>query len=415
MATWKGAVVAVGVTLLAAACGSVAPGSTPAAKTTPAQSTAAASTATPATAPRAQELARSSLLSTSWINANDGWALAAQPCGKSSCARLARTTDAGLHWQVLPNPAGRIQDSTVNCAQQACVSQVSFASPNVGYLYGPASMMTTDGGLTWHVEHGPQIETLTIAGGQVYRVAYTSGGCPGPCQPSLQEAAIGSANWRTLIGTLNEPGRSDSAQVAASGPDELVAMYGSLAGPIPAAAIVYRSTDGGGTWRQTADPCAGLGPNGSRQRPNQEEDLIGLASAADGFFAGMCGPHNMMNTFVITSADGGATWHATAAPPPGQWLGFVAAASPATLAVASGAMSGNGTTTARLLLTTDGGRHWVTAATDTQNLPAPDIAMGTAPAWLGFETPLAGQWLGDPHGIWTTTDGGLRWIRTAFG
>jgi len=410
MATWQRSVLAVGVTLLAAACGSVTPGSPAANKTTPAQTSAAASTATPATARAAQELARSSLLSTSWINANDGWALAAQQCGKSSCTRLARTTDAGLHWQVLPNPAGRIQDSTVDCSQQPCISQVTFASPTVGYLYGPALMMTTDGGLSWHIQPGPQIETLTIASGQVYRVTYTSGGCPGPCQPSLQEAPIGSANWRTLIGTLKAPGRSDSAQIAASGPDELVAMFGSLAGPIPAEAIVYRSTDGGGTWRRDADPCAGLGPNGR----GQEEDLIGLASAADGFFAGICAPHNITSSFVITSADRGTTWHATVAPPPGQWLGFVAAASPATLAVASGAMSGNGTTTARLLLTTDGGRHWVTAATDTQNLPAPTIATGT-PAWLGFETPLAGQWLGDPHGIWTTTDGGLRWIRTAFG
>jgi hypothetical protein len=224
----------------------------------------------------------------------------------------------------------------------------------------------------------------------------------------------GSASWRTLIATLNQPGRSDSAQIAASGSAVLVAMYGSLAGPIPAEAFVYRSTDGGGTWRQLTDPCAGLGPNGSKQAPNQEEDLIGLANAAGGFFAGICAPHNITSTFVITSADAGATWQPTAAPPPGQWLGLVAAASPATLAVASGATSGNGTTTARLLLTTDGGRHWITAATDTQNLLAPSLTTATGPAWLGFETPLAGQWLGDPHGVWTTTDGGLHWTRTPF-
>jgi hypothetical protein len=237
----------------------------------------------------------------------------------------------------------------------------------------------------------------------VYRVAYTHGGCPGPCQPTLQEAPAGSANWRTLIGQLAYPDRSDSAQIAVSGPDMLVTPYGSLAGPFPAHAVVYRSEDGGGTWQQAADPCVGLGPQG------QEEELIALAAAPGGFFAGVCVQRSNMSTFVITSANAGATWRPTATQPHGQWLGVVAAASPATIAVATGLIGGNGSYTAALLVTTDGGRHWVTAATDNQ-----DLATGSAPAWLGFETPLAGQWLGDPHGVWTTTDGGLRWTRTAF-
>jgi len=78
------------------------------------------------------------------------------------------------------------------------------------------------------------------------------------------------------------------------------------------------------------------------------------------------------------------------------------------------AVSGNGSSTARLLVTTDGGKSWVTAATDTQNLSGTNPITGSAPAWVDFETPLVGQWLGDAHGIWNTTDGGLRWTRTAF-
>src|SRR5215472_13645827 len=286
----------------------------------------------------ATDLAHSSLLDTSWVSAAAGWALAAQPCLKGTCTRLARTTDAGQDWQPLPDPAAGIQDGTINCSAQACVSQVSFATRAIGYLYGPALLMTTDGGLTWHAQPGPQTETLAIAGRRVYRVTYRSSGCPGPCQPSLQEAEAGTAGWRTLIARLAEPGRSDSAQIVASGPDVLVALYGSLAGPVPAQAVVYRSVDGGGTWRRAADPCGGLGPQG----PNQEEDLIGLAAAPGGFFTGLCAPHNGTSTFVITSADAGATWRPTAAPPDGQWLGLVAAAGPATIALASGATGGGG-------------------------------------------------------------------------
>jgi hypothetical protein len=331
--------------------------------------------------------------------------LAAQPCSTGTCTRVAGTTDGGRHWQLLSTPAAAIWDGTIDCSARACVSQVSFASPAIGYLYGPALLMTTDGGLTWHAQPGLQTETLTIAGGQAYRVTYTGTGCPGPCQPSLQEAPAGSASWRTLIGRLAEPGRSNSAQIVASGPDVLVALYGSLAGPESAQAVVYRSTDGGGTWQQGADPCNGRGTNG----PGQEEDLTGLAAAPGGFFAGICSPHGLTGTFVITSADGGASWQAAAEPPRGQWLGVIAAASHGTIAVASGPTGGNGTETAQLLVTTDGGRNWAVTAADTQEL----TTSGT-PAWLGFESPGAGQWLGDPHGIWVTADGGLHWRRIPF-
>jgi len=417
MAIWTRTVFAVGVGLLAAACSTTTPGTAPGTgpaahdKTVTHQAVAPAVSATPGTRPGAATgLAHSALLSTSWVNATQGWALAAQPCGGGTCARLARTTDAGRHWQRLPDPPAAVLGGTVDClAARACVSQVSFASPAIGYLYGPSLLMTTDGGLTWHARPGLETETLTIAGGQAYRVAYTSGGCPGPCRPSLQEAPVGSASWRTLIARLVEPDRSGSAQIAVSGPDVLVAMYGSLAGPVLAQADVYRSADGGGTWRQADDPC-GPSPRGpGLGGPGAEKDLIGLAAPPGGFVAGLCITRATMGTFVITSTDAGATWRATTARPPGQGLGFITAASPATIAIASGATGGSGAYTARLLVTTDGGRRWVTVATDTQ-----DLAADGAPAWAGFETTLAGQWLGDPHGVWTTADGGLRWTRTAF-
>ena len=100
-------------------------------------------------------LAYSSLLSTSWISATEGWALAAQPCAAGTGTRLAHTADGGQYWQVLPDPPAASQDGTTDCTVHACVSQVSFASSTIGYLYGPALLMTTDGGLTWHVQPGP--------------------------------------------------------------------------------------------------------------------------------------------------------------------------------------------------------------------------------------------------------------------
>ena len=210
-----------------------------------------------------------------------------------------------------------------------------------------------------------------------------------------------------LVGQLTEPDRSGSAQVAISGPDVFLALYGSLAGPLPATATVYRSADDGSSWQRADDPCTGFGPSG----PGQEDDLTGLTAAPDGFVTGLCTVRTSLRTFVITSADAGVTWQATpATPPPAQWDTLVAAASPDTIALASGPTGGNGKITATLLVTTDGGRQWVSAATDPQDLGGG----ANVPAAVSFETPLAGQWLGDARSIWTTADGGLHWSRIAF-
>jgi photosystem II stability/assembly factor-like uncharacterized protein len=113
---------------------------------------------------------------------------------------------------------------------------------------------------------------------------------------------------------------------------------------------------------------------------------------------------------VVSSTGRGESWQSAGTLPNVQALGLLAAASPTTLAVSTGSVDGSGAFTAQLLVTADAGRHWVTAAADTQ-----DVTIGSAvPARLGFQTPLDGQWLGGPHDVWTTTDGGLHWTRTAF-
>jgi hypothetical protein len=351
-------------------------------------------------------LADSSLVGLSWVSATDGWALAAQPCIAGTCARLAHTTDGGVRWQALPSPPVQLPDGTVECFDVGCVSGMQFASPTVGYLYGPALLMTTDGGRTWRAQPGPQVETLTIVGRQVYRVAYDHGGCPGPCLPTLQRAAIGSSAWRPVIGPLAYPDRSDAAQIVASGSTLLLAMFGDQAAPASAQAFVYRSADGGATWQRITDPCSGRGAGGL----NEEEDLTDLASAPGGFFAGLCSPRSGSGTFVVTSSDGGQSWQTGGAlPSSGQPLALLAAASRTTLAVSTGATGGGGAFTARLLVTTDAGRRWTTAATETQQ-----ILQAGVPAWLGFQTSQVGTWISAPRSIWSTKDGGLHWIRAAF-
>lgn len=342
----------------------------------------------------------------SWVSATNGWALTAQPCNTGLCSRLAHTTDGGAHWEALPNPPGYIQGGNQDFTKVTCVSHVRFANAEVGYLFGPGLLMTTDGGQSWHTQQGPLIETLKIANAKVYRVSYNHLGCPGPCQPILQETALGSTTWKTLISQLSYPARSDSAQIVSSGSTMLIAMYGSSAGPVSAQASVYRSTDSGASWQKISDPCSGQGPGGS----SQEEDLTYLASSPGGFFAGLCGPHAASATFVVSSTNGGQSWHvAGAALPKEQDLTLLAVASPSVFAVSTVTTGGSGPIITQLLVSTDGGGHWTTAARDRQQL-----TQMTMPAWLGFETSTVGRWISGPHSIWSTNDAGSHWSQSVF-
>jgi len=394
----------IGVVVVLASCGP-SPHSPSHASTTsiaPTTSSPVTTSTTTTTSVSGSGLAASSLQDLSWLSTTEGWALATQACATGSCARLAYTTDGGDQWQQLPDPpTAASRDCPLNGT--TCVSGVRFATSMVGYLFGPSLLMTTDGGHTWQLQAGPLVETLTVADGVVFRVAYGHSGCPGPCQPTLQEAPFGSGTWQTLIGQLSTPDRSSLAQIVASGQDLLVAMYGSQAGPFSAQATVYRSTDVGGSWQLMSDPCAVQGPSGV------EEDLIDLAGAPGGFFAGLCSPHVGTGSFVMTSTDGGSSWQKVGALPAGQILNELAAASSSTLAVSTGATSGAGPFTAQVFVSTDGGQRWTRAASDSQQI----TSMGV-PAWLGFETSQVGRWIGDPHSVWTTDDGGNHWTQAPF-
>lgn len=345
-------------------------------------------------------LASATMRDLSWVSSDDGWVLADRPCDSGRCAVIARTFDGGAHWQELADPQAVVPNAASTCQATACVSELRFASRTIGYLFGPALLVTTDGGRTWRRESHPQVETLTVVGGTVYRLAYTRTGCPGPCSPSLQAATPGASSWRTLIGSVAVPARSDSADLVGSGSTLLLATYGSLAGPVSAHAVVYRSTDAGRTWTQTGDPCSG--------RRSGEQDLIALAVAPGGFAAGICSPHGQRGQFVITSYDMGATWHTRGMLPDPETFSLLAAASSTRLVAATGSTSGNGPFVARLSASSDGGMNWTTFATDRQQIT------GLVPAWLGFETTQLGRWISGAHHIWTTRDGGRTWTESTF-
>ena len=342
----------------------------------------------------------SSALDLSWTNAEDGWVLSSHPCAQGLCPGLEHTSDGGAHWASLPDPPAVVQSSSTLCftSTTKCVSDVAFATPSIGYLYGPALFVTIDGGLTWHRQAGLMVQTMAIDGTRALRVSYTGVGCPGPCQSTLQAAPVGSDTWHTLVKPTN---LSDvGSQILSSGNDIFLALYGNLAqGAQPA--TIYRSLDGGNSWSTLADPCVAAA---------HLSVLTQLAATNSGTLDGLCWSARSNTTLSIVSHSDGSRWDAPQLIPGGSGVGLIAAAGPTTIAVATPDVGGSGPFTAELLVSTDSGHHWTAAVKRSYELHL----YAALPAWLGFETPEVGRWVSGPNDIWTTSNGGRSWVRSVL-
>jgi len=401
---------AAAVTICAVACGTRAPGETHRTPAPAGAGTRASAAAGPAGALAGSPVGGSFLMDLTWVSDRHGWALAAAPCGRELCPRLATTIDGGRTWTALPALPGWVgPNGTAGCARLGCVSQVRFATATVGYLFGPALFQTSDGGRSWRRVPGRPVEALEPSAGTVVRVVYDHTGCPGPCDRTMQETTAGSSAWHTV---LRIPAAADAGSVAAQlvrqGASVLyVLLYGHVAGGAGQAhTAILHSTDGGATWQWLADPCPGAGLD--------EHDTSGMAAAPGGFAAVLCPPRSGTGTtFVRTSADNGSSWGPPRPVPGGtrDHLDLIAAANGAHLVLATGGETGEGPFRYELLASTDGGLHWSTRVTGTAQLDS--RAPGSA--FLGFEDARVGRWISDARDIWATGDSGLHWVRTAWG
>ncbi len=344
-----------------------------------------------------------------WVSDQTGWALSAVTCASGLCPELASTTNGGETWQRLPNPPAALENGSVNCANVACISNLRFATRLIGYLYGPALLMTSDGGRSWRPEHSLPVEALEPSQGRVYRIVYDHGGCPGPCDRILETAPAGAATWRTVLNipfVTNVTSRQDTAQLVLQGSQNIyIAIYGDLAaGAGTQQTILFRSLDAGRTWHQLPDPCSG---------GTTTNDSVGFAVSSDRFAAALCirriGQNSGGGEFVVTSNNAATSW-GPPHPVPGSFLYSIASASPTHLALATGPIGGGGPFTYLLYVSTDGGAHWALAVSDPEQT---DVAAPYS-AYLGFEDPLVGRWVGFEGAIWTTYDGGAHWIRRLY-
>jgi photosystem II stability/assembly factor-like uncharacterized protein len=336
-----------------------------------------------------------------WVSDTLGWALVeGRGCGQPICDEVLTTTDGGTDWHrigVVPAPP----DGCADCASPG-VTHIRFANDVDGYAYGPDLFVTTDGGAVWSGEPGPSVVDLEPAGDNVMRVTSLSSGCPGPCNPSVQEAAVGSDVWRTL--TPPFVGDVATVQLVRQGADDVyVAVYpDDMSGVAQATLMISR--DDGVTWNDRTDPCGEV--------DGHPIEMHSLAAAPGAVVAALCvGQAEGQPAFVAISVDGGRDFV------PGPFIpgsgsdifDTIAATSASGLVLGTGGFGGRRVEHYALLASRDGGRTWLQVASESgaveRNQPTADNG------FLGFESSTVGRWVGYPDVIWETADGGRKWTR----
>lgn len=328
-----------------------------------------------------------------FVSDNEGWALGTAPCSSRPCTSLVRTNDGGRSWVGIRPPVVGL--TGVDDCLAACVSNVRFAIPAIGYLFGPQVLyLTTDGGATWQRQSGGAA-ALEIGDGNVLRVQ----GCFPGCPLTVQISTIGGTAWRTVLALSSaQVGTDTGVQLSRTGGHVFLQVYGHVTGGASQAySVLYVSADGGQNWADRGEPC----PQGS----TGEVDATALASASDGSVSVLCTQRAGSVSFVAVSTDGGRTFKS------GKVLDHlqnqVGSASMSTVFVV-GAVGGRES----LVRSVDGGHIWTVVA---QSGPVSGASLPRS-GFLGFESATTGRWvsLSDPGVVWTTRDGGASWARYAF-
>lgn len=335
-----------------------------------------------------------------WISPLIGWVLGEGKAGCPSCVVIKHTDDGGRDWSSVPAPHAGLSEGCESSG--GCITRVQFVNPRDGYLYGPALFTTTDGGRTWRREAGKQTEALaTVAPGVVWRLAYDHDGCPGPCDVILQRQRAGSTRWTIVRAPFDDRITGVTPQIVSTGGARvLIVFYGNLASGFPSSASFYITVDEGRSWTTRTDPC--------RFTASTENDAWDTSATAQGTVVVEClAKGDSGDRFIVESRDGGQTFG-----PPHPISAndsLIAAASPSTIAAATGDVSGEGLITYTVDVTTNAGAKWRTVVRD------PETLMDTMPgeSFLAFASSTVGHWIGYGNKLWTTTDAGRHWTSSS--
>jgi photosystem II stability/assembly factor-like uncharacterized protein len=290
------------------------------------------------------------LLSLHMIDSTTGWAL--------SQRAVVRTSDGGLHWKNVTPPNTLLAPESI----------ADFLSASLAWVTAPQANGTTtqvlrtmDSGQTWQQSTVP--------------VFYLK-------QMTFVDAQRG---W-------------------------ILAGWGAGGGPAEAVAV-FRSGDGGKTWRNVSSalPASTDGPPPGHLPFGGQKSGIHFLNASTGWITGTVVANNL--TWLYVSHDGGATWYQQSlALPPGVPSAQLSLVSPTFFSATDGILpvifsdgdTGRGIAT-DIYVTHDEGTTWKSTA------PLPFAAVAT-----DFVDMQHG-WASDGLILYRTSDGGQQWTKLAPG
>jgi photosystem II stability/assembly factor-like uncharacterized protein len=302
------------------------------------------------------------LVSASFVSTNEGFALGAAPCARTTCAQLVKTTDSGRHWQVAaapPAPIASLGSSSASVPADA-ISKILFTKAQ-GFAYGPGLWMTTTTAdpLHWVLLHpGGPVRALAVNAGVLWAVVAScwiqDPNCVTPAL-RLERALVGTDTWHVVGGIAGY----NSSELVFDGDSAWVAMWPRR---FPSPVSIWRTTNAGNTWARLPDPC---------YQPSQAIDLAGLASPGGSALFELCAGNpgaGQEAKSVLWSSNGGiSTRRVGEAPLPGLVDAFAA---PSRLELVLAASSGAGF----LYRSLDAGAHWTATTLDDGGAGLSDLA-----------------------------------------
>lgn len=211
--------------------------------------------------------------SITWISATRGWVLGNAPCAgvasagsvlprSAQCTSVIATTNGGGTWSLRGSLKAPIV--TIGQSGEQGVSEIRFATAEVGWVFGPDLYRTTNGGRSWtllSIPGGlPQVSDLAANSTTVYALVSpckwaSSGPCDARSYTFWRTKLTGSA-WTRIPLALGPPKGMDDW-------DSDVALYGKTVYVLRAVATpewtaiqdrLYVSTDGI-HFSARRDPC----------------------------------------------------------------------------------------------------------------------------------------------------------------
>lgn len=326
------------------------------------------------------------------------FALGTTSCRGSACQALARSLDGGRTWRLVASfpgttPTGHV---TGHPGTSTSFTQVRFASPKVGWVFGGAVKQTTDGGLTWHAypHAGKGVLDLSTDGTNVVVVSGDEP-CDGTqCGTSLT-VQFGPVS-ATSAGTVVAEPAGVSGSAAPIEWRQGTAFVSLASGRSPTLPLAVSSSGS----REMKPACPALATDAV-----PDVRIVAPASGT-GLFATCVsgGAAGSIGYAVSSSSDGGTTWRPVSGPPlllvNAGVSSFAASGSDSLVAVSGGSTSLHGA----MKVSADGGVSWHTPAAPP---PLPDRGW----AWVG--SPGGDQYYVVPvdgAGVyWTSTDAGEHW------